>query len=279
MDKKVAFITAIYGNITEKCTKICEQTVDSDFICFTDNENINHNNTSGWIIDNNPYHITHHSHIDDGNYNNSFCNNNNPRNIAKYYKLQFYLIPRLEKYDIIIWVDSSITLKCDTISEYIHNLIISTGKSIYLSHNEKHSGHMLDEIRVFSERCPDSFYFKRGEPPQKFFDQYATYVQDGYSDDHWKNMHIMDDNPHYGLWFCAFIAYNMKNKHNVLSLLDLWFLQNLKFTNRDQLSFPYVCYKLNIIPYTFPDNYMRGIPHYDTTFYTRIPHKCYTLDL
>lgn len=66
--KKVAFITAILGNYELTCKKAVQQTVDSDFICFTDNKDIESN---GWIIDTNPYHSTHKSPIDTGFYLNS----------------------------------------------------------------------------------------------------------------------------------------------------------------------------------------------------------------
>ena len=65
---KIAYITAIYGNYELTCKPFIKQTIESDFICFTDNPNIPSN---GWIIDNNPYHYTHPSKLDNSIYNNS----------------------------------------------------------------------------------------------------------------------------------------------------------------------------------------------------------------
>ena len=64
---KICFITAIYGGYETSCKKIVKQTIDSDFICFTDNNNIINN---GWIIDTTPYHLINKSKI----YNYHFTN-------------------------------------------------------------------------------------------------------------------------------------------------------------------------------------------------------------
>ena len=40
MSKRVAFITSILGNYELTCKPFVEQTIYSDFICFTDNPNM-----------------------------------------------------------------------------------------------------------------------------------------------------------------------------------------------------------------------------------------------
>ena len=45
---KICFITAIYGKYEKSCKPFVKQTIDTDFICFTDDENIISN---GWTID------------------------------------------------------------------------------------------------------------------------------------------------------------------------------------------------------------------------------------
>lgn len=72
--------------------KFVKQTIETDFICFTNNENIISN---GWFIDSIPYHNIYKSPLD----------NDHTFNIAKYYKQAFRNIPRLNKYDVIIWID------------------------------------------------------------------------------------------------------------------------------------------------------------------------------
>ena len=61
MSAKICFITAIYGNYEASCKKFAKQTVDTDFICFTNNPNMVSN---GWLIDTTPYHLENKSQIE-----------------------------------------------------------------------------------------------------------------------------------------------------------------------------------------------------------------------
>ncbi len=85
----ICFITAIYGGYENSCKKFVKQTIDTDFICFTDNDNIINN---GWIIDTTPYHFINKSTVDDDKFVNSLCNNKHTFNIAKYYKQSFLMV-------------------------------------------------------------------------------------------------------------------------------------------------------------------------------------------
>ena len=67
---KICFITAIFGGYEMSCKKFVNQTIETDFICFTDNNNIINN---GWTIDTTPYHLINKSKIDDDTFINSLC--------------------------------------------------------------------------------------------------------------------------------------------------------------------------------------------------------------
>ena len=107
---KICFITAIYGGYEKSCKKFVKQTIDTDFICFTDNNDIINN---GWIIDTTPYHLNNKSHLDTNNLTNSLSNNKHTFNISKYYKQSFSNIPILNKYDVIVWLDGTIEIIYD----------------------------------------------------------------------------------------------------------------------------------------------------------------------
>jgi uncharacterized cysteine cluster protein YcgN (CxxCxxCC family) len=95
----LCFITSIYGNPELSCKKYTKQVILTDFICFTDNPNIQNND---WIIDTTPYH-TH----------------SNQLNIEDYYKQSFGHIPLLHKYDIIVWINNTIEIADECFMEYI----------------------------------------------------------------------------------------------------------------------------------------------------------------
>ena len=96
---KICFITAIYGNYEASCKKFAEQTIKTDFICFTDNKKIISN---GWTVNNTPYHLINKSILDDNTQTNSIRNNKHTFNaVSKYYKQAFKNIPILMNRNIV----------------------------------------------------------------------------------------------------------------------------------------------------------------------------------
>ena len=262
----ICFITAIYGKYENCCKKFVNQTIDTDFICFTDNNNIINN---GWIIDTTPYHLINKNELDNDTFTNSFCNNKHTFNIAKYYKQSFTKIPILEKYDVIVWIDGTIEIIYDKTSEYILKNIYK--EKIIGWHHERRNGILSDE--VIESRIPiytSTYWNNQSQPSQDVDYQYKCYLEDGYDVSFFKNK----DNysPHFGLWITCFVAFLHKNKY-IKNFLQLWYLQTLKYTTQDQIGFPYVCQKTNIIPFTLPNNEIYGdCPHFNTMFYIKHNH-------
>jgi hypothetical protein len=265
---KICFITAIYGNYEASCKKFVEQTVETDFICFTDNKDIISN---GWIINTTPYHQICKSDLDDDSYINSLCNNQHTFNIAKYYKQSFTKIPILEKYDVIVWLDGTIEIIYDKTSEYILNNIYK--EKIIGWHHEYRYGILGNEVSASKSdgRYSSTNWNNQSQPYQDVYYQYQCYIEDGYNDDtFFKNM--ISHTPHMGVWVTCFVAFLNKD-NDIKNFLDLWYLQTLKYTTQDQIGFPYVCQKTNIIPYTLPNNEIYGEqPHHNTMFYIKHYH-------
>lgn len=264
---KICFITAIYGNYEITCKKFVKQTIPTDFICFTNNENIVNN---GWKIDTTPYHEIYNP-LDNGTYINSLCNNKHTFNISKYYKQSFTNIPILEPYDVVIWIDGTIEIIYDKVSEYILQNIYMPNKNIIGWNHEPRSGILLNEVndsRFF--KYTSTCWFGKMQPYQDIDAQYKAYIEDGYNDAYFKN--INHHTPHLGVWITCFIAF-LKTEERVKKFLDLWYLQTLKYTTQDQIGFPYTCQKTNIIPYTLPDHEVHGDrPHNSTMFYIKHEH-------
>lgn len=264
---KICFITAIFGNYETTCKKFVKQTVDTDFICFTDNENITCN---GWKIDTTPYHVINKSDLDDDTFTNSLSNNKHSFNLAKYYKQSFINIPILDKYDVIVWIDGTIEIIYDKTSEYILNNIYN--KKIITWSHECRNGLLYDEMNHSKNfyRYSSTFWNNQSQPYQDVETQYNYYIQDGYYDNYFKTFY--PNNPNIGVWLTCFVAFLQKHE-DVKNFLNLWYLQTLKYTTQDQIGFPYVCKKTNIIPYTLPNNEISGDkPHTNTLFYNKHEH-------
>lgn len=262
----ICFITAIYGNYESSCKKFVTQTINTDFICFTDNKNITSN---GWIIDTTPYHLINKSELDNDTFTNSLCNNKHTFNIAKYYKQSFLNIPVLQKYDVIVWLDGTIQVIYDKTSEYILNNIY---KEKIIGWNHEHrGGSLIGEVHGSNiHRYNTTFWANQSQPLQKVYDQYNSYVKDGYNDLFYKNLN--SHSPHMGVWITCFVAF-LQNDKDVRNFLNLWYLQTLQYTTQDQIGFSYVCQKLNMIPFTLPNDEIYGErPHSNTMFYIKHNH-------
>ena len=266
---KICFITAIYGAYESSCKKFEKQTIDTDFICFTDNANIINN---GWIIDTTPYHLINKSKIDNDTYTNSLCNNKHTFNIAKYYKQSFSSIPILQKYDVIVWIDGTIQIIYDKTSEYILNNIYK--EKIIGWHHEHRNGILSNEVEAshYEIKYTSTFWNNQSQPYQDVDNQYKSYLNDGYNDLFFKNLN--SHTPHMGVWITCSVAFLHKDK-DIRKFLDLWYLQTLTYTTQDQIGFSYVCQKTNIIPLTLPlsNNEVFGkCPHILTMFYVKKDH-------
>jgi FkbM family methyltransferase len=271
---KICYITAIYGNYELTCKPYAEQTIKTDFICFTDNKDIEKN---GWIIDTTPYHILNKSTIDTGNYINSISNNKHTFNIAKYYKQSFINIPILKDYDCIVWLDGTIKITNERTSEFIQEKIFKY-KIIGWMHNWR-CGKLKDEVDASNyERYTSTFWFNQHQPYQDIFKQYDEYIKDGYNDNFFSSHNNYGtianiyNKENIGVWITCFVAFLNKDEETT-NFLNQWYLETLKHTTQDQIGFPYSCYKTNILPYTLPDETIKGTnPHISTDLYEKLYH-------
>lgn len=263
---KICFITAIYGNYENSCKKFVEQTIETDFICFTENPNIVSN---GWTIDTTPYHLINKSKMDDDNSINSLVNNNHTFNVAKYYKQSFKNIPILQKYDVIIWLDGTIEIIYDKVSEYILKNIYKE-KIIGWHHEFRHGNLQQEAIASNFDRYNSTFWNHQLQPVQDVMKQYRNYIADGYDENFFQKTNPLSR--HFGVWITCFVAF-LQNDDDVTQFLDLWYLQTLKHTTQDQVSFSYVCQKSKMLPYTLPNREIFGdCPHEKTMFYVKHGH-------
>ena len=121
--------------------------------------------------------------------------------------------------------------------------------------HEHRSGILKNEVDASNiDRYTSTFWNNQEQPYQDIFKQYDHYINDGYNDDFFSDVAVSNDfnKENLGVWITCFIAF-INNDDEVQQFLDLWYLQTLKYTTQDQIGFPYVCQKLNLIPYTLPE--------------------------
>ena len=295
---KVAFITSIMGNFEATCKPFVKQTIDSDFICFTDNPDIPAN---GWIVDTDPYWKTHPSKMDDGfginstrksekitkwapSFDSPLNSNHHPFNLAKYYKQAWHNIPRLKEYDVVVWLDGTIEITKPDVAEYM--LQLCEKYYIVSWHHELRGGHLAWEASAsFVAKYIDKLYYGNYQPYQDVIRQYHEYIEQGYDESYWVNKvkrtegrggHPSSEwggSNHFGMWITCFVAFKT-NCTQVEDFLDKWYLQTLKYTTQDQVGFPKTVQDTGLIPYTLPDERFPGNkPHEYTYIFIKHDHQ------
>ncbi len=238
----VCFITAVFGKYVKECQPFVSQTIPSDFICFTDNSYLQSN---GWILDTQDYH-------------NHYVHSKNPKIISKFYKQSWYHIPMLSKYAVVIWLNANIEIISRRVSEYIIQKLRKY--PIVAWHNNLRYGRISEDINICKK-------LEKYASASNILLQYQDYIDDGFKETYFKELYAYSE--HIGVWYTSFIAF-VNNNSLIKDFLDGWFTETLKYeSNYDRLSFAYICYKKNMMPYTLPDKKVYGIPHLTTEFYIR----------
>lgn len=275
--RKSCIISACLGTY-EKTTKKHPEMPGTDFIFFTNNKDMQ--NTGNWIMDYTPYHFTNIPKVDNGEYKNSIKNNNHTFNLAKYYKEQFYNIPRLAEYDFITWLDGTIELINPNYMNYIQKIFEENEDVIVQTmHHEHRHGNLGSEAGASNFfRYTSTFWNGQKQPYQNVNEQYKYYLSQGYNNSYWKDKskhnltYRNNDYTHYGVWITCLVAWDMR-KPMTKKFLDAWYIENLNQTTQDQVSFPYVAQKLGVDPYTYPDNNTPGgICHQNSYWYIKRGH-------
>ena len=264
---RVAFITAIYGGYEATIKPFARQTIPADFICFTDLPDSIPSN--GWIVDRTPYHQTIPLPYDSPHYVNSFSRNSHPFNLSKFYKAAFHLIPRLQHYDLVVWLDGTVMITNSTVAETLLRLADSGQASLSVFEHWR-GGSVFKEADAsnYSKYNSETF-FGFHQPVQDVMGQYWNYLEMGYDEDLWKR--IQPSRPQYGLWITCFVGFSMKDPR-IPKFMSLWHEHMLKYSTQDQVSFSFVAQVIGLYPYSFPDENAEGVVDQITSWFRKHWH-------
>jgi hypothetical protein len=178
-----------------------------------------------------------------------YKNNCHAFNVAKYYKQSFLSIPVLQKYEVIVWLDGSVEVVYCRTSEYILQHIFR--EKILAWNHEGRNGSLIEEViaSMDYDKYTSTFWNNQSQPFQDVEKQYRAYLREGYSPAFFKK----PDGGMYplGMWITCFVAFFAKDPRTA-DLLNFWYLQTLRYTTQDQISFPFVCQQMRMVPFTLP---------------------------
>lgn len=262
---KICFITAIYGNYETTCKpslerrefKIDQHIVETDFVCFTDNPSIV---DRGWTIDATPWHDVNPSYLDtDPNATNSLKTNRHTLNITKYYKQQFYNIPRLAKYDIVIWIDGSIQIHEKFVFLVYSAFEMHNHQLIVFQHEMRENKLVREVIASNIPQYTSTFWHGQKQSAQRVKDQYLHYINNGYKDKY--------------VCLNCIVALDMRSE-KIKAFLDTWYMQVLTFSTQCQIGMAWAMHVHQDISYfIIPNDNLIGMnPHSQSIFHIKYGH-------
>lgn len=161
-----------------------------------------------------------------------------PRLRAKYFKMFPYEVPELNKKQITIYVDGSIQITSEKFVQYcVQNL---ASDMVLFKHPNRDC--IYEELKA-----SQSLEKYKTEPINEQIEAYKQlYPRNG------------------GLYACGVLV--RKHTEEVKRVMQSWWLENIKWSYQDQLSFPFVCKQHNFTPGTFEEN------QYNTGYFKVIWH-------
>lgn len=230
---KIAIITSIYGDYDDIKEPNVHNSDKVDWFCFTDSKTMKSNT---WKIINTPYHINNTKDIDEYKKYKNYYNNIKDDKIknmmsAKYYKIKTHEIDILKHYDYYIWIDGAIELKYDFIDRIMDIINEDNINIINFKHSQREN--IKDEAK-YSEEVQERYR------NQECIKQANEYINSGYPDNN-------------GLY--ELTVYIKRNRDDINNIYDKWWLENLKYSFQDQISYPYILWK-------YKQDDRSGIPDY-----------------
>jgi GT2 family glycosyltransferase len=147
---------------------------------------------------------------------------------AKFFKLFPWQIKEIDDYDIAIFIDGSIEITSPDFIRFCRESLGDSTMALY-----KHP----DRDCVFEEAATSTPLAKYRD--QNIFGQMAEY-----------RMHLPING---GLYACGVMVRRIHSVQ-IREMMGAWWLEIIKWTTQDQLSFPLICKMFKYRPYTFPGN-------------------------
>lgn len=265
---EVLFLTSIYGTYERTLKSPEPQSFPSRFVAFTDRDDLK--NSPGWEV---------HIIKDVAKYDkksvilgrNDLKTNRHPFNFAKFFKQQFHTLDFLRGHRVAVWIDGTIHIKNGSTAEMMNNLVQQDGRNFILFEHERNG---IVEAEVEASLFPKYTSTHWGDHDQPFQDvqgQFSEYQSFGFKEKWWLDDYDaplgVANRKQYGLWVTCFIAFDMASPTTHI-FLDTWWQQNVEYTTQDQVSFPFVAWKLQVYPFSLPvSGFIEGSSYQNDLFY------------
>ena len=207
---------------------------------------------------------------------NSIDRHNSSFNVAKFFKVNPHRLKELQNIRFVVWIDSTVRLK-DTLPS-LHPWLeqLNTMVVVPIHNKDERRGMLEAEYRATMKisKYLDNV-FQNKQPIQ---DTYSRYLKEGFTEKWWQqpdapqmeNLGACPGEQGCGVWLTCFLAWDMEH-NRTLPFLNEWSAAWSNDITQDQITFPYVAWKLKQLPYSLPDKTFTGKGDANT-LYLKEPH-------
>ena len=287
---KVLFVTAIYGDYEKTLKEPARQQHHADFVAFTDREDLS---SPTWQIrlvkDPLEYLLKHGGRVGVGanvssvaadvvvgsteaasrghaitetlspaiDGTNSLTQNRHPFNLAKVFKMQFYRFFDLTEYRAAVWLDGTVRVISPEASAIVYRLLEDEGRNL-VTFEHARGGLLSEEVAASKfNRYESTHWGCCDQPFQNVTRQYEDYLQQGFVEKWWLEEYDaplgISKRPQWGLWVTCFVAFDLRSPIT-FEFLDAWWRENVMHSTQDQVSFPYLAWKMKVYPFSLPSS-------------------------
>lgn len=254
---EIAFLTAIFGRYEKTLKEPATQSLKAKFFAFTDRPDLSRNDSVWQVV---RFTEDDWKTIPKDVGRNSLTNNQHPFNLGKYFKLQWNKLSLLKCFRYVVWLDASVRIISSEAASTVKFLADQGLNAITFEHMRK--GKLLNEVGASKgEKYYSPVWQNQKQPVQNVSEQYLNYTMNGFKEYWWLEKNDMPfwitGREEYGIYVTCFLGWNAQDP-KTHEFLDMWWYENVHSTTQDQVTFPYVAWKMSMYPFALPFGNITG---------------------
>ena len=194
-------------------------------------------------------------------------------NVAKFFKCNPHALPELADFQYVVWIDSTVHVY-DTLPVLLLKLQREEMMALTFEHDDPTRAGLLEEEKKAS--LYDKYVGNEFQNEQPIESEYRRYLDEGFREKWWANstdlgqLGACPQGERCGMWLTCLLAWNMKHPKTLGFLAD-WSAAWSGGITQDQVTFPYVAWKQQVLPYTLPDEEIVGDGN-NNSLYLKLEH-------
>ena len=206
---------------------------------------------------------------------NSLAQNRHPFNLAKVFKMQFYRFFDLSEYRAAVWLDATVRIISPQTAGIALMLVAQETRNL-VTFEHARGGLMSAEVAASkSEKYEGTHWGCCDQPYQNMTRQYEEYLQEGFTEKWWLDEYDapmgISKRPEWGMWVTCFVAFDLQSPKS-FEFLDAWWRENVIRTTQDQVTFPYLAWKMKVYPFSLPSPGVSGGTADHNDLFEKTPH-------